>query len=272
MYSPPSMGLWAEWRQEVITYPIACGKRRLVQLLAVFRLGGGFVIGWRRYLQSGPDDGRRGRFRRYGWRAGDGRAYDGGGQRDDGHHSPATRHRPRRSVRHRQPPATGSCGCCGHRGARQGITSGRSLPRSVLMYHMRRADAELQQDRKLSRYGDRQWLRKNNEYCAGDVWQNDRCCASYWTVKNRTTAAPIIAPWFFSLYSRLLVVYSSTSSVLLMRPVTPRYGRVLPNIRSVETKKATTAAIEIPPPRRRRRERPRRRLSRTYLILYERNV
>lgn len=56
--------------------------------------------------------------------------------------------------------------------------------------------------------------------------------------------------------------YSSTSSVLLMQPVTPRYCRVLPNVGAVETKKATTAAFEIPPPLRRRR-----RLSRTYLIL-----
>jgi len=39
------------------------------------------------------------------------------------------------------------------------------------------------------------------------------------------------------------------SSVLLVRPVTPRYGRILPNVGGVGTKKATAAAIEIPPPR-----------------------
>lgn len=147
------------------------GKRRLVQLLAVFRLCGAFVIGRRRYLQSGPNDGRRGRFRRYGWRAGDGRA-DDGGQRDDGSH-----HRPRRSVRRRRPPAARSCGCGGHGGARRAITSCGYLPRSVLINHTRRADAELQRNRKQSRLcidiasGGLQWLRKNNDYWAGDVWQ-----------------------------------------------------------------------------------------------------
>jgi len=51
---------------------------------------------------------------------------------------------------------------------------------------------------------------------------------------------------------RALVFVVIKSSSLLMRPVTLRYGRVLPNVGAVETKKATTAAIEIPPPRRRR--------------------
>jgi len=122
-----------------------------VQFLSVFQIFGGFVIGRRRYLQSGPDDGRRGRFRRYRQRAGDGRADNGGGQRDDGRHRPAANHRPRRSVRHRRLPATRSYGCGGHRRARQGIKN--SLPRSVPIFYMRRADAEQQQDRKQSRLG-----------------------------------------------------------------------------------------------------------------------
>jgi len=41
---------------------------------------------------------------------------------------------------------------------------------------------------------------------------------------------------------RALVFVVIKSSSLLMRPVTLRYGRVLPNVGAVETKKATTAA------------------------------
>lgn len=58
-----------------------------MQRSAIFRLAGHgpIVVGRRRYLQSGLDDGRAGRFRRYGGRDGNGRAHDGR-QRDDGRH------------------------------------------------------------------------------------------------------------------------------------------------------------------------------------------
>jgi len=72
----------------IIAYPIASGERRPVRRSATFRLhgGGGLIVaGRRRYLQRGLDDGRPGRFRRYGGRDGDGRAHDGR-QRDDGRH------------------------------------------------------------------------------------------------------------------------------------------------------------------------------------------
>lgn len=78
----------------VITYPKACGKRRLVH--AIIRLCD-FGFGRRRHLQSGLDDGRRGWSRRYGRHAGDGRTNDGGHRDHRGHCC--------RSVHRGRPPA-----------------------------------------------------------------------------------------------------------------------------------------------------------------------